>query len=175
MCEAVVAFKDKLNYKQPGGGGFAPHQDVLAYPGVDRVVSVLVAVDDCSVESGCLWVAPGVDRLLPVDDRGVIRADVVDELAWEPIELAAGETLCIDGLLPHRSDANHSASARRVLIASYAPASSGYERASYYARRREVMEQAAAADGRVRISTLADFLGDSVAAVDPHSCHHPSS
>ena len=34
---AVVAFKDKLNYKQPGGAGFSPHQDVVAYPGVSRV------------------------------------------------------------------------------------------------------------------------------------------
>src|SRR6476619_6283597 len=39
----AVAFKDKLNYKQPGGAGFSPHQDVAAYPGVQRVLSILVA------------------------------------------------------------------------------------------------------------------------------------
>ena len=60
----LVAFKDKLNYKQPGGAGFSPHQDVVAYPGVGRVLSVLVAVDECSLESGCLWLADGVDSEL---------------------------------------------------------------------------------------------------------------
>jgi len=46
LGEPAVAFKDKLNYKQPGGAGFSPHQDVVAYPGVSRVLSVLVAVDE---------------------------------------------------------------------------------------------------------------------------------
>src|SRR3954452_6642941 len=46
--EPVVAFKDKINYKQPGGAGFSPHQDVIAYPGVERVLSILLAIDDCS-------------------------------------------------------------------------------------------------------------------------------
>src|SRR6478752_10242811 len=51
------AFKDKINYKQPGGAGFRPHQDRHAYPGVPRVLSVLVAIDECSRTSGCLWLA----------------------------------------------------------------------------------------------------------------------
>src|SRR4051794_17257797 len=54
LGQPVVAFKDKVNYKQPGGAGFRPHQDLPAYPGVDRVVSVLLAVDECSETSGCL-------------------------------------------------------------------------------------------------------------------------
>ena len=52
LGEPAVAFKDKLNYKQPGGAGYSTHQDQLAYPGVDRVVSVLVAIDPCPVDSG---------------------------------------------------------------------------------------------------------------------------
>ena len=42
LGEPVVAFKDKLNYKQPGGAGFSPHQDKVAYPGVERVMSAAV-------------------------------------------------------------------------------------------------------------------------------------
>ncbi len=68
----VVDFKDKINYKQPGGAGFSPHQDLAAYPGASRVMSVLVALDECTPASGCLWFAPGVDELLPTDDRGVV-------------------------------------------------------------------------------------------------------
>ncbi len=50
LGEPAVAFKDKLNYKHPGGGGFLPHQDRVAYPGVERVVSLLVASADAAVE-----------------------------------------------------------------------------------------------------------------------------
>ena len=79
--ERVVAFKDKINYKQPGGAGFRPHQDRVAYPGVIRVMSILVAIDACSTESGCLWLAGGVDDVLPTDDRGVVRDDIARDAA----------------------------------------------------------------------------------------------
>ena len=159
LGEEAVAFKDKLNYKHPGGAGFSPHQDLLAYPGVARVVSILVAIDECRVDSGCLWMADGVDRLLPVDERGVVLADVAGTLHWDPVELAPGEAVCIDGLAPHYSEANRSDRPRRVLVASYAPASAGYDRDTYYRARQAVMDEAAANDGRFRISTLADFEG----------------
>ena len=132
LGEPAVAFKDKLNYKQPGGAGFGVHQDKVAYPGAGRVASILVAIDDCTVESGCLWLAGGVREVLPVDDRGVVRRDVAADLEWIPAELAAGDAVVIDGLAPHYSQANGSDAPRRVLIASYAPASEGYDRAHYY-------------------------------------------
>ena len=171
----VVAFKDKLNYKQPGGAGFSPHQDRLAYPGVDRVMSILLAIDDCSLAAGCLWLATGVDEVLPVDDRGVVRADVEATLEWTPAELAPGDAVCIDGLAPHYSEANASNAARRVLVASYAPVSEGYSRDTYYGARRDQMQDATARDGRFRISTLADFDGVEVAAAGSATdhCTHP--
>jgi ectoine hydroxylase-related dioxygenase (phytanoyl-CoA dioxygenase family) len=171
----VVAFKDKLNYKQPGGAGFSPHQDRLAYPGVDRVMSILLAIDDCSRAAGCLWLATDVDEVLPVDDRGVVRADVGATLEWTPAELAPGDAVCIDGLAPHYSEANTSDAARRVFVASYAPVSEGYSRDTYYGARRDRMKDAIARDGRFRISTLADFDGVEVAAagIATDRCTHP--
>ena len=167
------AFKDKLNYKQPGGGGFAAHQDVRAYPGAGAVVSVLVAVDRCTVESGCLLIGRGCVGLLPTDDRGVITQAAAESVAWEPIELDPGDAVCIGGLAPHRSDSNRSAAPRRVLIASYTPASAGYDRERYYAARRTEMVSASARDGRRRISTLADFEGAMVPEVTPATmCTH---
>ena len=173
LGEAAVPFKDKLNYKQPGGAGYRTHQDKVAYPGVDRVVSVLVAIDDCRVESGCLWMADGVHEVLPADDRGVVRADVASTLDWFPAELAAGDGLCIDGLAPHYSEANATDAFRRVLIASYAPARERYDRTSYYRERDAVMRRDTARDGRFRISTLADFAGTEVAPDSaPSHCTH---
>jgi hypothetical protein len=174
LGEPVSAFKDKINYKHPGGAGFRPHQDRLAYPGVARVLSILVAIDECTTESGCLWLAEGVGEPLPTDDRGVVRDDVVGSLRWEPAELAAGDAVLLDGLAPHYSDANRGESRRRVLVASYAPAGEHYSREDYYSARAEAMRLASKKDGRFRISTLADFDGVEVALDKPASdrCTH---
>jgi ectoine hydroxylase-related dioxygenase (phytanoyl-CoA dioxygenase family) len=163
LGEPATAFKDKINYKQPGGAGFTPHQDARAYPGVGRVLSLLVAIDECTTESGCLWIAPEVDHVLATDDRGVVTAEVVKGLSWSPLELAAGDVVCLTGVAPHYSDLNRSDRPRRVLVASYSPSSEQYGRAEYYAARRLAMERASATDGRFRISTLADFEGLEVA------------
>jgi hypothetical protein len=173
LGEAVTAFKDKINYKQPGGAGFSTHQDKLAYPGVDRVMSILVAIDDCSLESGCLFLAEGVDEVLPVDERGVVRDDVASGLDWFAVELAAGDAVCLDGLAPHYSGANRGSSPRRVLVASYAPTTEGYERAHYYEERSVRMRRDTEQDGLFRISTLADFDGAEVATdvVADHCTH----
>lgn len=173
---AVVGFKDKINYKQPGGAGFSPHQDLAAYPGASSVMSILVAVDECTTASGCIWFAAGVDELLATDDRGVVVADVVSSLSWSPAELAPGDALCIGGLIPHFSEANKSSAPRRVLVASYAPQGEGYDRERYYSARQAEMAQARARDERFRISTLADFDGFEVSS--PHmepadTCWHP--
>jgi hypothetical protein len=172
----VVGFKDKINYKQPGGAGFRPHQDLVAYPGATRVVSILVAIDECTLASGCLWLALEVDELLPTDGRGVVIPDVASSLSWSPAELAPGDAVCIGGMTPHYSEANRSPAARRVLVASYAPAGEGYDREGYYSARKRQMDQATARDETFRISTLADFEGIEVRsgrteAVD--GCWHP--
>ena len=171
--DPVTAFKDKINYKQPGGAGFSPHQDKVAYPGVERVMSILVAIDDCSVASGCLWISGGVREVLAVDDRGVVRADVANALDWLPTELAAGDAVCIDGLAPHYSEQNRGDLPRRVLVASYAPTTEQYTRAHYYAQRGERMRDETERDGRFRISTLADFDGAEVATeIATDHCTH---
>jgi ectoine hydroxylase-related dioxygenase (phytanoyl-CoA dioxygenase family) len=174
LGEPASAFKDKINYKHPGGAGFSPHQDAPAYPGVGRVLSLLVAIDECTTESGCLWIAPDVDRLLATDDRGVVMPDVVEDLNWSPLELAAGDGVCLTGFTPHYSEVNRSDRPRRVLVASYSPSSEQYGRAGYYASRRLAMERASAPDGRFRISTLADFDGLEVApaAMARDTCTH---
>ena len=171
----VVDFKDKINSKQPGGAGFSPHQDLAAYPGASRVMSILVAIDECSTTSGCIWFALEVDELLPVDSRGVVLPGVVSSLSWSPAELAPGDAVCIGGTTPHYSEANKSSASRRVLVASYAPPGEGYDRKRYYSAREREMEQATARDEQFRISTLADFEGIEVGnpgAGITESCWH---
>jgi ectoine hydroxylase-related dioxygenase (phytanoyl-CoA dioxygenase family) len=143
---------------------------------VARVLSILVAIDECTEESGCLWVAEGVDERLPTDDRGVVRGDIVESLRWTPAELAAGDAVLLDGLAPHYSEANRGDRPRRVLVASYAAAAEKYSRDRYYSARADTMHRASQEDGRFRISTLADFDGIEVAGGNAASehCTHPA-
>jgi Phytanoyl-CoA dioxygenase (PhyH) len=159
LADVAADFKDKINYKHPGGGGFSPHQDLTAYPGVSEVVSILLAIDECTLASGCLWLATEVDEQLPTDDRGVILEEVVSSLEWHPIELGPGDTVCLAGSAPHFSKANEGATRRRVLVASYAPRQEGYTRGHYYAAREASMTRSSETGEDFRISTLADFEG----------------
>ena len=59
LGERAVLFKEKVNYKHPGGAGFAPHQDATAYRFVDHHVSCMVPLDPATEASGCLDVASG--------------------------------------------------------------------------------------------------------------------
>ena len=59
--EPAVLFKEKVNYKHPGGGGFAPHQDAPAYLFIYHHISCMVPLDPATEQSGCLYVAPVPD------------------------------------------------------------------------------------------------------------------
>jgi hypothetical protein len=159
LGESALLYKEKINYKVAGGAGFSPHQDKPAYPFVDQVLSVMVAVDDATVENGCLEVVDACHHAtLPQDERGCIAADVVAGFEWTTVELAAGETLFFHALTPHRSGPNHSSRDRRALYPTYNGASEGDLREAYYDERRRRLSEAG--DGeRVRLSLIGDFEG----------------
>lgn len=163
--EPALLYKEKVNYKQPGGGGFAPHQDAPAYRFVDHHISVMVPLDPATVASGCLWVAQGHERgLLPMEGLRGLRDDVVAELDWQPVELEPGDLLWFDSYAPHRSDTNTTDRARRALYLTYNAASAGDFRTTYY---QDKVAEFDALDGeadRVRLSITDDFLGRPVEA-----------
>jgi hypothetical protein len=83
LGEPAVLYKEKINYKQPGGAGYSPHQDAPAYRFIDVHVSCMVAVDDATLGNGCLEVVSGMHHeLLPMDANGCITAEVVEQLVW---------------------------------------------------------------------------------------------
>jgi len=159
LGEPAVLYKDKLNYKLPGGAGYAPHQDAPAYRFVELHVSCMVAIDDANEANGCLEVVSGAhERLWPTDEAGCITADVVESMRWEPVSVQAGDTLWFHSRTPHRSGSNTSTKPRRALYPTYNALSEGDLRVAYY--RQKAAELAASVDDdRVAVSLIGDFQG----------------
>lgn len=159
LGEEALLYKEKINYKYPGGAGFSAHQDAPAYRFVDVHVSCLVAVDDTDLDNGCLEVVSGAhDRIHPMDERGCIDATTVASFDWRPVPVRAGQVLWFHSRTPHRSAANRSPRARRAVYPTYNAASAGDLRAAYYERKRT---EFAAVSG-ARISLIGDFEGEVV-------------
>jgi ectoine hydroxylase-related dioxygenase (phytanoyl-CoA dioxygenase family) len=160
LGEPAVLYKEKINYKLPGGAGYAPHQDAPAYRFVETHVSCMVAVDDATVGNGCLEVVSGAhDRVLPMDDAGCVRADVAAELEWAPVPVEAGSTLWFHSRTPHRSGPNLSSVPRRALYPTYNARSEGDLRDDYYRQKLEEFASAGDAGDRVQVSLIGDFQG----------------
>jgi hypothetical protein len=160
LGEPAVLYKEKINYKLAGGAGYAPHQDAPAYRFVESHVSCMVAVDDASVDNGCLEVVSGRHHeLLPTDDAGCIAADVVEQMEWTAVPVQAGDTLWFHSRTPHRSGPNQSSVPRRALYPTYNAAREGDLRESYYRQKLDEFAAAGEAADGVRVSLIGDFQG----------------
>jgi len=140
LGEPAVLFKDKINFKMPGGGGFDPHQDVQAgwsrYAGIH--ITSLVTIDRTTVENGCLEMARNFHRHDLIGDEWTPLTD--ENLAgveFEKIEAEPGDAVFFDSFIPHQSAPNRTDAPRRVLYYTYNKASEGDHLAQYYADKRE--------------------------------------
>ncbi len=116
--------------KPPGKPGQAWHQDEVFIPTRDRsLCGAWIAIDDATIDNGCLWVLPGSHRpgvLYPMrehdrpDEFDVSPESVGFDAAVEvPVELKAGSVLFFNGYLLHRSKKNVSDRYRRALVNHY--------------------------------------------------------
>jgi 2-aminoethylphosphonate dioxygenase len=133
MGGPVVLFKDKINFKMPGGAGFKAHQDQQAGWTVyaPLFVTAMVTLDAATLENGCLEVAAGRHRegligeqWKPLEEQG---------LSLEPVPTAPGDVIFFDSYVPHASKANLTDSPRRILYITYNLASAGDHRPRYFA------------------------------------------
>jgi phytanoyl-CoA hydroxylase len=133
----IKMMQSMLFIKSEGKPGQAWHQDETHIPTRDRSLSaVWIALDDATVENGCLWVIPGSHRpgvLYPDREQEDPRFDCTREAygfryAEEdavPVELPAGAALVFDGYLLHRSLPNSGRHGmRRALVNHYMSAES---------------------------------------------------
>ena len=143
--EPVTLFKDKINYKLPGGAGYAAHQDGYSHPRDGSPMPsyvVMVAVDNFSLASGApqlapeAWVALGGTAARQRRQRRSLSRATLEAAAYEPVELRRGDVLVYDTNMPHRAPPNRSPHRRAALFAVFTPARLGDLRATYFAEER---------------------------------------
>ena len=161
LGESAVLYKEKINYKQPGGAGFAPHQDAPAYRFVDHHISVMVPIDPSTRENGCLAFAGGHTQGRLPEERGRIEPSIADALDWVDVEVQPGDVVLFDSYAPHKSSTNTSQAPRRAFYLTYNALSKGDFRDRYYADKKAefASEGHTFDDERARISVNDDFLG----------------
>lgn len=166
MEEPAVLYKEKINYKYPGGGGYAAHQDAPAYEFINYHITCLISVDPATSESGCLYFAPGRHKegFIALDEKGCIAPETAATMGWVAVPTAPGDILLFGSYIPHKSPSNRSDRPRRIIYLTYNANSQGDWREQYYADKRHAFSQYAK-DGSNRdkqISKIAHFQGRSV-------------
>jgi ectoine hydroxylase-related dioxygenase (phytanoyl-CoA dioxygenase family) len=137
--EEAVLFKDKINFKLPGGDGFKEHQDVQAGwdEFADLHITAMIAIDETNEANGSLEMIAGMHRQgvlgsmwAPLTDEDTKHVDYV------AVHCKPGDAVFFDSYAPHRSQPNRTDKARRVLYITYNRKSEGDSRARYYADKR---------------------------------------
>lgn len=153
----AMAVQSMYIFKQPGiGGEVGCHQDAtFLYTDPISVTGFWFAIEDATVDNGCLWAAPGghrtplrtrFERVEPdagLDDLTRFRVldpaplpSPPDDLV--PLEVSAGTLVLLDGLLPHWSDVNHSATSRHAYTVHCISAAAHYPAANWLQRSAAV-------------------------------------
>jgi len=140
LGEPATLFKDKINFKMPGGDGFKAHQDAQAGWNVyaKYYITALISIDAATEENGCLEMAAGWHRKGLVGDEWTpLGAGETADMRFEPYPTASGDAVFFDSYAPHRSGPNLTNAPRRVLYVTYNRASEGDHRARYFADKRK--------------------------------------
>ena len=137
-------------FKQPRiGGEVTCHQDAtFLYTEPLRMVGLWFALEDATVENGCLWAIPGGHRLglksrFLRANAGGTCFDVLDDTPWpddnlQPLEVKKGTLIVLNALLPHLSRENRSAKSRHAYTLHVVDASARYPKENWLQRAAEM-------------------------------------
>ena len=108
------------------------------------VTTFWFALEDASLENGCLWVEPGGHRSplrqLFVREGDEVRMVTLDVTPWPgneraiPLEVTAGTLVCFHGLLPHYSAPNRSPHSRHAYSLHVTDARCAYAASNWLQR-----------------------------------------
>lgn len=159
LTAPAVLFKEKINFKEPGGAGFELHQDQQAGWGryAPLFVTAMICVDPATVENGCLEVACDLARLdhLVADEWRPISDAETGGFSLTPFPTKPGDVIFFDSFVPHASQANTTAAGRRMLFFTYNSLAHGDQRDAYHVAKRASfppdIERAAGAEYTFRV------------------------
>lgn len=138
----ALALQSMYIFKQPHiGGEVGCHQDsTFLFTDPMTVTGFWFAIEDATLENGCLWAQPGGHRT-PLRKQFRRRDPNSDEMefavlddtplpaapgALTPLEVTAGTLVLLHGLLPHWSDVNRSDRSRHAYTVHCISASAHY-------------------------------------------------
>ena len=124
--ENALLVQSMYIFKQPNiGGEVTCHQDsTFIYTEPIDIAGLWFALEDATIENGCLWAIPGghrrglKSRWLRTHE-GRMEFEVYDTTPWPeselvPLEVSKGSLIVLHGLLPHRSFENRSPRSRHA-------------------------------------------------------------
>lgn len=133
--DGVRIWHDQALVKQPYGNATAWHLDNPFWSFFHKeAISIWVALDDATLENGCLWYLPGTHReaRFEVTSIGANMRDLFkDYPEWQKIEakaapLKAGGAVFHNGLTAHGAGANMTNGQRRAMTCGYMPEGSTF-------------------------------------------------
>lgn len=156
----VTLFKDKCNAKNPGGGAFDPHQDVIAYDTFRPRFHITVAVflDAATSLNGCLnfpvdylrdlaahrtqqnhtpvGLRPVLESYEGGSNHGNIRRELSEKIRWKEVLASPGDVIVFDSYVPHYSEKNRSTDSRRAMFFTFNVVEDGEHYEDYYSLKR---------------------------------------
>jgi hypothetical protein len=140
LGEPAVLFKEKINFKLPGGDGFKWHQDMAA--GWDAYGSIhltlMISIDASTVDNGCLQIAHGYEGNEVLGESWApLSEEHLADYELRDCETQPGDAIFFDSFVPHGSLPNLTDSSRRILYNTYGLLSEGDHRVQYYADKRK--------------------------------------
>jgi phytanoyl-CoA hydroxylase len=133
--EGVRIWHDQALIKEPYGNPTAYHLDVpfWSFKSADAI-TIWIALDDATIENGCLYYVPGSHLAQKFDNVGIGNElgalfDVYPEwadVAAVPCPVPAGGALLHNGLTFHGAGANMTPGRRRAMTCAYMPEGSTF-------------------------------------------------
>ena len=148
--EKPLLLQSMYIFKQPRiGGEVTCHQDsTFLYTEPQDIVGLWFAIEDATIENGCLWAIPGPHEEAGLKSRWVRSAggmnfDVFDSNPWPeewlvPLEVTKGSLVILNGLLPHKSLANRSPKSRHAYSLHVINGNSSYPENNWLQRSPEM-------------------------------------
>lgn len=147
--EEPLLLQSMYIFKQPRiGGEVTCHQDsTFLYTEPQDIAGLWFALEDATIENGCLWAIPGGHKL-GLKSRWIrsstgMKSEIFDSSTWPedrlvPLEVRQGSLIILNGLLPHKSLANRSSKSRHAYSLHVINGSSRYPENNWLQRSAEM-------------------------------------